>query len=417
MAPVYISNYEVANPDVSIEINTLARCYEGYTDIDSWAKNVTEAINTRFRDRENLILVGHSMGGKVALYAVANNIGNISDKVMAVVTINSPIRVLSQYYVPGGGPMYEYCRTTLLGSDDGVCASLATYDSSEDGAKISQTKHWLAFASAEPAPLSQLYDRTGVDVWPRNMDDGIVPLPAQFTEDADVIYYGVYAHSDIGKMEEPSKFLANQILRYIFGEAIECSVPARTGSLEHEADWLLGTDRWVDIVGGVIAESGTIQHTNSSFYKWQEWEDIIGEEIEGDIRAYSNVKLTSIPLITSIERVSWLTPRDKTDLRIKVKNQAAPLTSIKIDWTIYKSGLFPQGNERSFYDIEMTEGTPLASISHAAWMSDDAANPVFSIWSEAQSPFRWFKAEWMIYQKEERARNIISKIKPTKQGD
>jgi len=413
LAPLYISNYQAINPDISIEIDTLARCCEGYTDIDTWAKSITDSINTRFSGRENLILIGHSMGGKAALYAVANDIGDISDKVMAVVTINSPVRVLSQYYVPGGGPMYEYCRTTLLGSDEGVCSSLAEYDSSEDGAKISETKHWLAFASAEPAPLSPLYDRTGVDVWPRNMDDGTVPLPAQFTEDADVIYYGEYGHSDIAKMDEPSMFIANKILGYIFGYPIECSVLARTGSLEHEADWLLGTDQWVDIVGGIAAESGTIRHTNSSLYKWQEWEDIFGEQIEGDTRAYSHVRLSSLPLITGLNNVSWLSPESKADFRIKVKSQAAPLTSIEIDWTIYKSSLFPPGQDRSFYDIEMTEGTPLASIRHASWMRNNPSNPVFWIWSEAQSPFRWFKAEWSIYQKEKRLRKIIDEIPST----
>ena len=38
------------------------------------------------------------MGGKAALYAVAHNIGNLADKVAMVVTSNSPIKKLSNYY-------------------------------------------------------------------------------------------------------------------------------------------------------------------------------------------------------------------------------------------------------------------------------------------------------------------------------
>jgi hypothetical protein len=32
------------------------------------------------------------MGGKTALYAVAHNIGNIAERVDAVITINSPVK-------------------------------------------------------------------------------------------------------------------------------------------------------------------------------------------------------------------------------------------------------------------------------------------------------------------------------------
>lgn len=408
--PVYETNYRTKHPNITLRVNMLSRCYPGYVDIQTWAKNITDDINVQFKGRENIILVGHSMGGKTALYAVANNIGGIAERAAAVVTINSPIRSLSGYYVPGGGPMYEYCRTTLLGDDKGVCVSLATHDSSSDGAFVSRTKHWLAFVSSEPAPLSTLYDRTGVDVWPRNMDDGIVPLAAQFSEGADVVYYGEYGHSDVGLKIEPAAFVANQILRYIFGGFVECSVIARGGSLEHEADWLLGTDRWTDIVGGVIAYSGRIERRNSSFYKWREWEDVIGDYIGEDIKAYAQVRLSSSLVFTGVRRVNWLFPEDVSDLRIRLKSRAAPLTSVKVDWAVYKSGLFPPGQERTFYDIEVTEGTPLAGIRYADWLRDEPDDPVFWISSEAQSPFRWFKAEWRIYQKEYRWRSLIDEI-------
>lgn len=410
LLPLYISNYQQIHPDISIKANTLVRCYPAYVGIVPWAQNVADSINTHFGDKENLILVGHSMGGKAALYATAHNIGNISDKVAAVVTINSPIRDLNHYYVPNGVPMLDYCRTTLLGSDVGICTSLAYYDSYYDGIAVSQTKHWLALVSAENAPLSQQFDRTGVDVWPRNMDDGVVPLSAQFSDGADVIYYGEYGHSDIGTLDETSRLVADNILRYIFGEPVECSVIARSGTLEHEADWLLGTDRWSDIVGGIVTSTGSIQHKNHSFFKWQEFEDSVGEQVEGEKRAYSHVQLSSIPVITSIKEARWLISDNTADSRLYLRSRAAPLASVKIDWTIYSSGLFPSEVERTFYDVEISEGTPLTGIRHVSWLHDDPRNPVIWIWSEAQSPFRWFKAKWYIYKKEIRQIKVVDDI-------
>ncbi|MFC2047834.1 alpha/beta fold hydrolase [Chloroflexota bacterium] len=411
LMPLYIACYQKIHPDISIKVNILARCYPGYVDILTWAQNISDSINKHFGDKENLILVGHSMGGKASLYAVAHNIGNISDKVAAVVTINSPIRNLNEYYVPGGGPMLDYFQTMLRGSDAGISTSLAYYDSYQDGINVSQTKHWLAFVASEKAPLSQQFDRTGVDVWPRNMDDGIVPLSAQFSDGADVIYYGQYGHSDIATLYEPSWLVADNILRYIFGDPVGCSVIARSGTLGHEADWLLGTDHWSEIVGGIIVSSGSIQHRNGSLFKWQEFEDVVGEYVDNDKRAYSHVRLSSMPVIRSIKEARWLFSDNTDDYRLYLRSKVAPLASVKIDWTIYSSGLFPSEKERAFYDVEISEGTPLAAIRHVSWLSDEPCDPVIWIWSEAQSPFRWFKANWHIYQKEIRQIRVIDDIR------
>ena len=410
LLPRYITRYQETHPDISVKANTLVRCYPAYVGIVHWAQNVADSINTHFSDKDNLILVGHSMGGKTALYITAHNTGNISDKVAAVVTINSPIRNLNQYYVPSGVPMVDYCRTTLLGSDTGICNSLAYYDSYYDGITVSKNKHWLALVSAESAPLSPKFDRTGVDIWPRNMDDGVVPLSAQFSDGADIIYYGEHGHSDIAMFDDTSRSVADIILRYIFGDPVECSVLARSGSLEHEADWLLGTDRWSDMVGGIVASTGTIEHKNSSFFKWQEFEDSVGEYGEGDIRAHSSLRLLSLPVITSINDARWLISDNTNDFQLYVRSRAAPLTSVKIEWTTYRSGMFAPDEGRAFYDVEISEGTPLTSIRYVSWLNDDPRNPIIWIWSEAQSPFRWFKADWYIYKKEIRQIGIISGI-------
>jgi hypothetical protein len=306
--------------------------------------------------------------------------------------------------------MEDYLRTVLLGSDQGVGGSVAFYDSSADGLKISQEKHWLAFVSAEISPVSTAFDRSGVDIFPRNLDDGVVPLSAQFSEGADVIYYGQYQHSDASALEEISKNLANYILLYTFGYPIEFSVPCRSGTLEHEADWLLGTDRWTDIVGGVVTANGTITHKNTSFYKWEEWEDTIGDCEEGDERSHSHIHLASMPLLTLISGANWVNSENTSDCRLNVYTKAAPLKTVDVEWTIYSAGILPKENTRSFFDVEISRGTPLASITDVRWWKEDPLNPVVLIRSEAQSPFRWFEAKWNTYMHEFRTVSLIDGI-------
>ncbi len=409
--PAFILPYKQVNPDTEIRINTLKRCYPGYADIGTWANSIVESIDKHFHNKRNLILVGHSMGGKTALYAVANNIGGLADKVAMVVTINSPVKKLNQYYVPGGGPMVDYCRTALLGSDEGVCSSLAYYDSSPDGAWVGSNKHWLAFISAEAAPFSEQYNRTGVDAWPRDMDDGVVPLSAQYSDGADVIYYGQHGHSEFGASDELAGFMAEQILSYIFGGHIECSVFARGGIFQHEAGWLPGIDYWQDVLGRVPTISGVLSHKNESYTKWQEWEDIIGSELpEAERDSYHISRVNSFPFLTSIEEVRWLNPDDPEDGRLYIRTRAAPRNSIQVNWTIFVQGLLPSGVERNHYEVTILTGTPLTNITQVSWATKEPRDLRVRAWSEAERPFRWFKAEWRVYYTEIRQRKIIDDI-------
>ncbi|MFC1860177.1 hypothetical protein ACFLYC_01205 [Chloroflexota bacterium] len=410
LAPVFTFRYQNDNPDTTIVVNTLMRCYSGYVDIGGWANNIADGINSHFQDKDNLILIGHSMGGKAALFAVAHDTGNLAKKTALVVTINSPIKRLDKYYVPGGGAFIDYCRIGLLGSDRGACSSLAYYDSSVDGAIVNRNKHWLAFVSAEGTPLSTKFDQAGVDTYPRNLDDGVVPLPAQFSNSADVIYYGKYGHSDLATHNNVARSIALQILHYIFGDPVECSVLTRSGTVEHEADWLLGTDQWNEVVGEIVASTGTIQHTNPSFLKWQEWEDIVGYCPEPEKRSSSHIESLSFPLITSVQQASWADPTNLYNCRLYIRSKAAPRNSVEAEWTIYSRGLLPIGTERSFYDVEITEGTPLTSIQYISWSDGDPRDLRLWISSEAQSPFRWFKAEWRTYQQQVRQRKVIDGI-------
>jgi pimeloyl-ACP methyl ester carboxylesterase len=409
--PAPILAYEQANPGTKIQVDTLLRCYPNDVDIKTWAENIADSINKHFPDRKNLVLIGHSMGGKAALYAVAQNVGNLADKVILVVTINSPIKSMQNYYVAGGGTALDYYRARWLLSGWGVSDSLVYYDSSQDGKLVAAAKHWLAFISGESAPLSQQFDVGGVDALPRDMDDSIIPLSAQYSDGADVIYYGEYSHNDFTSRDEVAAFMAEQILRYLFGGSIECSVFARSGSFEHKAGWLPGTDFWEEVVAEVPASSGSVQHWNESYTKWQEWEDVVGEcPPQGKRSSYQINLVRHFPFLASIKESRWFSRDNPDDCRLYLKTRAAPRNYVQVDWSIYDCGLLPPGIKRDRYEVEIVTGTPLTNIKRVSWASDNPGDLRLIIYSEAESPFRWFKAEWRVYFKESRQRKVIDEI-------
>lgn len=409
--PTHILDYQQANPDTEIQVDALLRCYPSDVDIKTWADNIADSIDKYLPDKQNLILIGHSMGGKAALYAVANNVGGLADKVAMVVTINSPIKSMQGYYFAGGGSAADYYRALWLISDRGVSNSVVYYDSSEDGRWVAAVKHWLAFISGEAAPLSQQFNVGGVDVLPRNMDDNIIPISAQYSDRADVVYYGEYSHNDFAVSDGVAGFIAEQILRYIFGGEIECSVLIRSGTLEHKAGWVPGTDYWEDVVGEVLTDSGRLWYWNESYTKWQEWEVVVGEcPAEGTRSSYRVSQVRHFPFLASIEESRWLSPDNPEDCRLYLRTRAAPRNYVQVDWSIYQCGLLPPGMERDHYEVEIVTGTPLTNIRYVSWIAGDLRDLRLRISSEAESPFRWFNAEWRVYSKESRYREVIDKI-------
>jgi len=406
----YINEYERANPDTEVRVNRLLRCYPNDVALGAWAVNIVQSIDDYLPDKQNLVLIGHSMGGKAALYAVANNVGGLADKTAMVVTINSPIRSLQQYYFTGGTSLLDYYRTLGLISAQGVANSIIYYDSAEDGKRVAETKHWLAFISAESAPFSPQFNVGGIDTMPRDMDDNIIPISAQYTDSADVVYYGEHSHNDFAESEEVAGSIAGQILGYIFGGEIECSVLVRGGSLEHTAGWLPGTDYWEDVVGEVLVSSGSLEHTNASFFRWQDWEDEVGESPLGIRRSsYRVVLKRRFPFIASLEEARWFSPDDTSDCRLYLKTRAAPRSTVRLDWQTYRIGLLA-GTERDHYEVDIATGTPLTTIRYVSWLSGDPRDLRLRISSEAERPFRWFEAVWRVYAKEGRYRQVINEM-------
>jgi len=90
---------QMLNPGIKISVNAMNRCYPSDVDAETWANNIADSIDKYLPGKGNLILIGHSMGGKSALYAVAKNVGDLADRTALVVTINSPIKSLDRYSV------------------------------------------------------------------------------------------------------------------------------------------------------------------------------------------------------------------------------------------------------------------------------------------------------------------------------
>jgi pimeloyl-ACP methyl ester carboxylesterase len=409
--PTLIYTYELAHPGTKLQVDTLLRCYPNDVDIETWANNIVYSTNKYMNNKKNLVLIGHSMGGKAALYAVAQNVGDVADKVAMVVTINSPIKSLQNYYFAGGASAVDYYRTLGLFSDSGASQSAVYYDSSQDGRLVAATKHWLAFISAESAPLSPQFNVGGVDAMPRNMDDTIIPISAQYSFGADVVYYGEHSHNDFATQDDVASSIGEQILHYVFGGYIDCSVPAGNDSLEHKAGWLPGTDFWEDIVGEVLASSGNVQHFNESYTSWQEWEDVVGECPPQSKRStYRVSQVRHFPFLASVEESRWMSADNPYDCRLYIKTRAAPRNKVEVDWSIYHCGLLPPETVRNHYEVEIKTGTPLTNIKRVSWASDDPHDLRLKIYSEAESPFRWFKAEWRTYSTERRNRRVIDEI-------
>lgn len=414
--PAYILEYEQVNPGIKVTVNILNRCYPSDVDIDTWAREIADSIDRYLPGKGKIILIGHSMGGKSALYAVARNVGGLADRVALVVTINSPIKPLDRYFITGGGSFLAYCRAALRQSDRGVCTSAASYDSSEDGKWVGENKRWLALVSGESAPLSKQYDYGGIDAFPRDMDDGAIPICAQYAEGADVVYYGEHGHSDFGSLPEVADLLAEHILRYIFGGYLECSVFARSGSFGHRAGWGLGTEHWRDLLGDVPGMSGKLWHWNKSYTRWQEWEDIVEyypPTYERDERSRYQISMVKTSQIfANIEELRWLNPADPQDHRLYLRTRAGPRNSLQVQWSIYRKGLLAGGEKRDRYEVKVVAGTPLAGIGRVSWAGSDTRDLRLEIWSQAERPLRWFEAEWKVFRRESRYRKVIDEIPP-----
>ena len=89
---------------------------------------------------------------------------------------------------------------------------------------------------------------------------------------------------------------------------------------------------------------------------------------------------------------------------------AAPKSSVQVDWSVYEAGLLPAGISRDHYEVEIDTGTQFTRIGQVNWETGDSSDIRLRILSQAQRPFRWFKAQWRVYYEENRNRQIIDTL-------
>ncbi len=410
MSQDYIASYQQTNPGVRVQVNTLLRSYPNDVDVTTWAENLAADTAAHFAGKTDLILVGHSTGGKAALYAVAHNTGGLGDNTSAVITINSPVKPLNSFYVFGGGGASNYCKLGLLLNQHGLCDSVGGYDSSADGLWVGLNRHWLALISGEPAPLSPLFDKSGLDGWPRNIDDGLVPTQAEWADGADVIYYGVHEHSEFQRDPALGRQIAGYVLDYVFGRPLDCAVSGPSGDFGHRAGFLPFAYHWQDELGDTPDPSGSVSHHNGSLVRWQSWRDTVGVCSPGAVRSRFQVKKTGgLPLWTSVGTAGWVTA-DATDCRLEVTARAGPLSTVRLEWTVFEYTPVPPPSERAYYDITILGGTSLSGVTDAGWTTGDPSDPRIAASSRADGPFRWYQARWHAFYTETRTRDIIDQI-------
>jgi hypothetical protein len=242
------------------------------------------------------------------------------------------------------------------------------------------------------------------------MDDGLVPISAQYSAGADAVYYGDHGHSDFSDYPDVTVIIADQVLRYIFGGTIATSTPDSGGTFEHHAGFLPFTYRWNDRLGETIGASGIISHTNGSLFSWETWAEIVGACSPGSLPASFHVNLTSIPLLTRLGQAGWASPADPTNCGLNIVTRAAPKSQVTVKWKILEHKPLPQGVSRDHYEITVTAGTPVVGITSASWLTDNLTDVRLNARSQAEGPFRWFKAEFRVFYQQPVQRKLIDDI-------
>lgn len=165
---------------------------------DIWASNIASAITNpeNIPEGAKIVLIGHSMGGKAALYAVAANVGGITSRVARIITYNTPYLPLNQFRfnkaLAPSGTFLDGCTLFLpsLGipfiTTPALCKSLAEHDSTKDVAVITQAHNIEVYALYQgereaASPDCDIPQSLPVkwDLYPDHVDDGLVPVDAQ----------------------------------------------------------------------------------------------------------------------------------------------------------------------------------------------------------------------------------------------
>ncbi len=284
-----------------------------------WAGNIADEIN-EWSPTGQIIIIGLSMGGKAALHAVADASYGIQDKVDTVITINSPIKQFQQYYNSFFGycypkPIIPLMATELMGyaKPDGSL-DVIFVDSTDEANWVAQEKQLLTFTSGEHLPADSLFDDDLGDIFPRVIDDGTVPSPAQYTNYSDTVYYGICQHESVFRdlsTDGARDRIAENISQYLQGKPITRSVLRDSGMISHRAHLLFRNNTWTDSISFVPMN-------------------------EARNHVMIQIKKGTCPFKSGISDVYWST-EDSMDTELIIQSYAMfPFTDILFQWQIFE---------------------------------------------------------------------------------
>lgn len=215
-------------------------CYPHLPDTASvadWSENVAEEIN-QWNPSGKIVVIGISMGGKVAIHLTAQEQFGVQNQIDSVITINSPIRSLNHFFNSFFGYYYPSFILPFMGTavmnyskPDGFI-DVIQFDSSSEAKWIASEKNLLTFISGEQNPNDELFDGELGDMFPRAMDDGVVPMNAQYIHDGSIVYYGIKPHEAVLKdlsSQGACDKIASTVFDFLMGKVIMASYECNNG--------------------------------------------------------------------------------------------------------------------------------------------------------------------------------------------
>ncbi len=303
---------------VNITFNFLYPHLPDSESIDTWAENVAKVIK-KWDKAKNIVIIGLSMGGKVAVHLTANKKYEVQHKIDTVITINSPLLPLKNFRNKFFGKYYPsfvlpFISSYVLGYEkpDGL-RDVIYFDSSKEVKWIKENKHFLAFVSGNNNPKNK-----GNDYFPWCSDDGIVPLSAQYVEGTPAIYYGEKEHEAVFLDPEVTEIIAQAIFDYLSGNPIISFEKFKSGFVRFKRKGLFSPSSQKVIIKLPLPE--------------------------GRKRSHFEIKILSdnYPFLLHQANVKckWANRKDEKDasLIIEVSN-LLPFEEVFIRWTVFQKKL------------------------------------------------------------------------------
>ncbi len=329
----------------------------------------------------------------------------MSKYVASIITINSPIKNLGRYrpftYFWNGFLLHRVAERVLHTHKVAALKDCRDIDTSIDGHKwvADKNRSWLAYISAEAYPTDPACDfnLTGKpqDMYPQYMDDGLVPIDAQYTTDSTTIYYGEYWHQAMVDNPCTIHSLANITVQYLTGNPVNVSIFHSAWLYNHQT---LLPRQWNETVGRdeILLDTGHISHVTGLLPPYH-WIEEVGQNHSLPRSRFEVQKTSGVG--SQVTKVNW-TSSKVTDYRLNVTIRSLPLCKIDVDWRVY--GIVTPALDRDHYEMEVLEGSSYghSKIRYGGWLTENDTD--LGICIDSWAAFGIVKVGWSVYLKEPR---------------